>query len=435
MNILITSASKKVSLIKWFKMAQRLPGGGEIIACDISPQSIALYFADEFRIIPKSDDPNFIPFLVDLCNEKNIKLLIPTRDGELKNISENKGLFEEKCNCKVMVAEPKTIDTCLNKYSFYHFCNENKLPTPSTVMVDPKIDKAVDIIKRSLSFPVFIKPKVGFASKNTFIANDANRLELFLKLNSEEEFIAQEYIDNTEYTIDLFSDFEGNVISVIPRERVETESGESYIGRTEVNNTIIKETINLSGKLNLIGHNTIQCFYDDENDKVIFIEVNPRYGGGAPLGFSAGAFTPEYLIKIINGSKLQPKLGDFKNNLFMFRFSDDVFLNKSNGIFYKEYNSKKIFCIDIDGTICSENCEYSEAKPFISVINKINRLYDLGHHIHLFTSRGAKSNYNWIPLTKKQLKDWRVKYHKISQGKPFADYYVDNKSIDILDWI
>ena len=56
-------------------------GGGEIIACDISPQSIALYFADEFRIIPKSDDPNFIPFLVDLCNEKNIKLLIPTRDG------------------------------------------------------------------------------------------------------------------------------------------------------------------------------------------------------------------------------------------------------------------------------------------------------------------------------------------------------------------
>ena len=50
-----------------------------------------------------------------------------------------------------------------------------------------------------------------------------------------------------------------------------------------------------------------------------------------------------------------------------------------------------------------------------------------------FTSRGAKSSHDWIPLTKEQLRDWGAKYHEVSQGKPYADYYIDNKSVDVLD--
>lgn len=434
MNILITSASKKVSLIKYFKMAQRINGGGEVFACDSSHRSIALYFADEYRVAPKSDDMEFIPFLLQLCDEKKISLIVPTRDGELKKLSDNKHLFD-KCNCKVMVASPSTIDTCLDKYLFYQFCNKYKISTPRTILVGANITLAVEKIKDDFLFPVFIKPRVGHGSKNIFVAKNKNKLELFLKLNSEEEFVAQEFVESAEYTVDLFSDFDGNVISVIPRERVEINSGESYIGRTEINDTIIKETTSLSKQLDLIGHNTIQCFYAFENDQVSFIEVNPRYGGGASLGFSAGAFTPEYLIKIINGEEVKPRITGIQNNLFMLRFSDDIFLNESNEGFYKKYSDSKKFCIDIDGTICTEGCEYSQAKPLMSVVKKINNLYDSGHYIYLFTSRGVKSNHNWMPLTEKQLKEWGVKYHKVSQGKPFADYYVDNKSVDILDWI
>ena len=433
-NILITSASKKVSLIKYFKKAQILQGGGNVIACDINPLSIALYFADEFEIIPRSDDPNFIQSLLNICNNKDISLIIPTRDEELRKLSKNKYLFEEN-NCKIMVADPKTIATCLDKYSFYEFCNANKFLTPETELIDCDIEKSINKIKSLFSFPVFIKPRIGFASQNTFIAKNVEKLDLFLKLNSEEKFIVQEYIDSTEYTVDLFADFEGNVISVIPRERVQVVSGESYIGKTENNTDIIQNSIYLSKKLNLIGHNTIQCFYDNMRRKVVFIEVNPRYGGGAPLGFAAGAFTPEFLIRTLKGEKLKSDVVNFKDNLFMFRLTSDVFLNKSSETFHSEYTGKKIFCIDIDGTICSENCEYKDAKPFQSIINKVNRLYDLGHQIHFFTSRGAKSNHDWMPLTKEQLREWGAKYHEVSQGKPYADYYIDNKSVDVLDFM
>ena len=31
-----------------------------------------------------------------------------------------------------------------------------------------------------------------------------------------------------------------------------------------------------------------------------------------------------------------------------------------------------IYCFDIDGTICTTNCQYEDAQPFTEVIEKIN---------------------------------------------------------------
>ena len=52
------------------------------------------------------------------------------------------------------------------------------------------------------------------------------------------------------------------------------------------------------------------------------------------------------------------------------------------------------YCFDIDGTICSTNCEYKDAVPYLEVIEWINKKYDEGHHIQFFSSRGTKSKIN-----------------------------------------
>jgi len=31
------------------------------------------------------------------------------------------------------------------------------------------------------------------------------------------------------------------------------------------------------------------------------------------------------------------------------------------------------------------------------------------------------------------LEEWNIKYHELILGKPYADYYIDNKGINILD--
>jgi len=424
LNILITSASNKVWLIQAFKKALMKHGGGSVFAADIDTNKIALSFADKCLFTPKSNDPLFIPELVRLCKQENIQLIVPTRDGELKIFSENKALLE-KDNIKIMVSNSATIEICQDKYKFYQYCIENDCNTIKTYLRKHT---------SQISFPVFVKPRKGSGSQKTFIAKNTKKLEQFLTLYDEIEFIIQPLIEEHEYTIDFFSDFNGKVISIIPRKRVEVHHGESTIGKIEKNQTIIKEVNKLAINLGLVGHNTIQCFYNKRNDQVTFIEVNPRFGGGAELGFSAGVLTPEFLIQLINGHELEAIQNDYADELWMFKYSHHVSLLKINETYCENIENNKTFCIDIDGTICTEFCRYEDAKPVLSVIEKINKLYNGGHKIILFTSRGYSSGHDWLPLLKEQMKKWGVLYHEIRQGKPFADYYIDNKAVNVLDW-
>ena len=94
-----------------------------------------------------------------------------------------------------------------------------------------------------------------------------------------------------------------------------------------------------------------------------------------------------------------------------------------------------IYCFDIDGTICvNTDGSYEEAIPFLERIQQLNKLYDAGHEIILFTARGSKTLIDWSEVTKKQLLDWGVKYHKLLFGKPHADVFIDDKAINDKDW-
>ena len=97
-----------------------------------------------------------------------------------------------------------------------------------------------------------------------------------------------------------------------------------------------------------------------------------------------------------------------------------------------------IYCFDIDGTICTKvsNADYMTAKPFLERIDYINYLYDIGHHIKLFTARGSTTGIDWRLDTINQLKKWRLSYHELILGKPEADIYVDDRGIhsDSFKW-
>ncbi len=92
--------------------------------------------------------------------------------------------------------------------------------------------------------------------------------------------------------------------------------------------------------------------------------------------------------------------------------------------------SDKILCFDIDGTICSlASGDYNVAVPKRDRIATVNRLYDEGNRIILFTARGATTGIDWNAVTRKQLKSWDVKFHELHFGKPHYDIYVGDKAI------
>ena len=101
------------------------------------------------------------------------------------------------------------------------------------------------------------------------------------------------------------------------------------------------------------------------------------------------------------------------------------------------------YVFDIDGTICTKQCElrggnYLLSEPLKDRIAKVNSLYDAGHKIIYMTARGMGRHENnpqraiqdFYILTAKQLGEWGCKYHELFLGKPSADYYVDDKGVN-----
>ena len=99
----------------------------------------------------------------------------------------------------------------------------------------------------------------------------------------------------------------------------------------------------------------------------------------------------------------------------------------------KKTKDCETFCFDIDGVIATltPDNQYDLAKPQSENIRLINSLYAQGNQIILFTARGSKTGIDWREITRKQMSQWGVKYHKLLFRKPSADYYIDDKSISM----
>lgn len=94
----------------------------------------------------------------------------------------------------------------------------------------------------------------------------------------------------------------------------------------------------------------------------------------------------------------------------------------------QDSNTKPLkYIFDIDGTICSQEKDYADAKPYTDMILLANSLYDQGNIIVYYTARGTETGIDWSEVTIQQLSDWGVKYHDLKFGKPAADVYVDDK--------
>ena len=311
MNVLITSAARKVWLVREFQAAIA-PRGGRVVACDGDPRAAALFAADEGLVSPPLDGADFLPFLHEVCASRRIALIVPTRDGELAWFAEQRGDLARR-GATVMVSAPEAVRICRDKGIFVDHCLGHGLAVPHTYRPGEEVS----------GFPVFVKPRFGSGGAGAGPARDARSLEEMLARVGDA--LIQAHLDLPEYTLDACADFSGRVLSIIPRERVKVIAGESVVGRTVEAPTLVEAGRRMMESLGLVGHATIQCFWD--GGEPLFIEVNPRFGGGAALGFRAGFSSPAALVRLLAGESVAPSLGEYRSDLFMFRHSQDIYVD------------------------------------------------------------------------------------------------------------
>ena len=87
-----------------------------------------------------------------------------------------------------------------------------------------------------------------------------------------------------------------------------------------------------------------------------------------------------------------------------------------------------IIYVDIDNTICTQEENYFDAKPFPERIEAVNKLYN-DNTIIYWTARGATTGIDWSKITKKQLEKWGCLFHDLKMNKPEYDLFIDDKSM------
>jgi len=95
-----------------------------------------------------------------------------------------------------------------------------------------------------------------------------------------------------------------------------------------------------------------------------------------------------------------------------------------------------IYAIDIDGILCNETLgDYENSVPNQKSIDRVNKLYEEGNIIKIFTGRGSATGIDWREFTINQLDGWGVSYHELILGKPVCDIIVDDKAISLNEWV
>lgn len=317
-NVLILSAGRRVELIKCFQNAARkLNINSKVIAADCSQTAPALFFADKQAKLPLISDPNYIDSIIKLCNKENISLIVPTIDTDLLILSKNKDKIEKNTNSIVLVSDYDVIDICRDKIKTHKFLSSHNFGVPKMYSLE-------ELFGNNNLYPLFIKPNSGSSSINAYKVNDEEELKLYSKVIKDP--IIQEFVVGEEFTVDVFLDFESYVITVVPRLRIATRSGEIIKGKIVKDYEIIENVKELMKILKPIGQITVQLMKTTEGIK--YIEINPRFGGGAPMSIKSGADSCANLYRLLLKEKLQYN-EDYQSNLIFLRFDDCICLNEN----------------------------------------------------------------------------------------------------------
>jgi carbamoyl-phosphate synthase large subunit len=286
-NILITSAGRRVSLVKAFQAdLKHLVPNGKVFTAEMNPEwASACRVSDGYFAVPRVTDPEYITALLELCISYDIGLLIPTIDTELSILASCRDQFAAQ-GVAVAVSDSDLIVQCRDKRNTNYLFKALGIETPAP------------IDKNSPTFPLFLKPYDGSLSKDILLVRNADEWRDSFRNN--EKLMFMEYLSPEEYqefTVDAYFDKNSQLKCLVPRRRIEVRGGEISKGRTEKGNLyqFLNEKFKfLPGARSCL---TMQFFEHRLTGRIVGIEINPRFGGGYPLSYSADARYPSFLIR------------------------------------------------------------------------------------------------------------------------------------------
>ena len=239
--VLFTCAGQRVDIVGAFCRA-----GALTVAADANPLAPALYRADRYALVPRIDDPAYIPALREVVAEHDIRLIVPLTDLDQATLARAR----DDLGALVLLPDGDVVERLADKYLAHLLFEERGIASPGTWLPADVPDDA--------PFPLLVKARRGFGSRHIYRAEDRTQLDFFLGYTPVDS-IVQACLAGEEFSVDVFCDLDGRCLNAIPRTMIESKGGESIKGMTIRDTQLIELARDVAEKLRLVGPANIQC--------------------------------------------------------------------------------------------------------------------------------------------------------------------------------
>jgi len=324
LNVLLTSAGRRVALLRAFRDAQRALGltGSKVVATDLTRLSSAFQDADAAELVPRVTAVDYVDRLVEVCERHQIGLIVPLIDPELPVLAAARARLEAVGAIPV-ASGPETAAVSDSKRVAATFFDRIGLRTPRV------IDHGSALAGHE-PFPLFLKPENGSSSIGTRPIHSVEELAHWWPRTQKPLLL--ELVTGVEYTVDVYVGLDGTPRCAVPRRRLETRAGEVSKGITVADERVMSAAITAAAALpDARGVLTFQCMVGPDGEPSFF-ELNARFGGGAPLSIAAGADFPRWLLEERLGRVPAIPSPAFKHHFAMLRFDDAVFVENAGAL-------------------------------------------------------------------------------------------------------
>jgi carbamoyl-phosphate synthase large subunit len=312
LNILFLGGAKRVSLAQLFKDYGKQKG--LIIKIFSYELDCQVPIASEGNVIVglKWTDPDILNHLRETISSYNIHIVLPFVDPAIIVASR---LKKQIPNIFIPVSDEQTCEIMFDKRKSSDWFFQHDIPQPERY--NPT----------NISYPAILKPVNGSASKGLIICRDKISLPKQIDFKA---YLIQAFIeDGVEYSVDCYVDSNGQILSIVPRIRLEVSGGEAVKSMIIRDEEVITASMKILSSGSFCGPITIQ-FIKGNNNQVYVMEINPRLGGAVVASIGAGSG----MISFILGEALHEPLFpiyDWKDRTLMTRYFKEV-------IFYADNN-------------------------------------------------------------------------------------------------
>lgn len=250
---------------------------------------------------PSAGSEPLLDRLLYINSVEIIDLIIPNFDAELRNYIRISPRL--KHHGITTFLPPLEMLTNLDKMHLSEFCKKHDFPTPKTMLLN-SMDK-LDEVEEEFEFPVFVKGTFYEAYK---AINKDQVKTYFSKLSSKWGLpvIIQESVQGTEINIAGLGDGIGNMIGAVPlRKLYITDRGKGWSGVVLSDPALVEYARKFIEVTEWRGGFELEIMRTAD-DKLMLLEVNPRFPAWIFAATAAGQNLPAALLKLALDMPLSP---------------------------------------------------------------------------------------------------------------------------------